>query len=188
MQPLLSCYRPTTHKHTHTHTYTHICQYLLEHSDSEKKYSDLIRFDFPKRIDFFDSIQFSTSLPYRLLSFTMLSNVNSTSCTALCEIQRRSMGLCHGVSSLIRRMQRPNQTADFFNDSPKTNRRIDSNRESEYSSIYLPRGQLHRNVFTPVCWCVCLLTRWLKKSWINVYEVFWFTGFGRSNNRLEFWE
>jgi len=30
------------------------------------------------------------------------------------EIQRRSMGLCHGVWSLIRRMQQPNRMADFL--------------------------------------------------------------------------
>jgi len=98
-----------------------------------KKYSDSIF-----RNESIFSIRFSI---YRLLLFTMMSNVNSTlsswvtlttsqrrrnvskiSCTALCEIQRLSMGLCHGVLSLIRRMQRPNRMADFLTkliDSPK---------------------------------------------------------------------
>jgi len=47
---------------------------VLEHSDSAKNIP--IRFDFPKRIDFFDFIRFSTSLPcrriYRLLSLTVV--------------------------------------------------------------------------------------------------------------------
>jgi len=63
--------------------------FLLEHSDSEKN----IPIRFSKRIEFFDSVQFSTSLAYRLLSFTMLSNVNSTpsSWVTLTTSQRRRL-------------------------------------------------------------------------------------------------
>ena len=59
------------------------------------------------------------------------------SCTALCEIQRRSMGLCHGVWSLIRRMQWPNRMTDIFQQNDKMNRWIDSNRKWECSNSYL---------------------------------------------------
>ena len=48
--------------------------YTLEHSDSEKVFG----FDSIFRNESIFSIRFSTSLAYRLLSFTMLSNVNST--------------------------------------------------------------------------------------------------------------
>jgi len=50
-------------------------------------------------------------------SAVVLNNkISKISCTmlSLCEIQRWSMGLCHGIWSLIRRMQRPNRFADSF--------------------------------------------------------------------------
>ena len=66
-----------------------------------------------------------------------MSHSHNFTKTSLCEIQRRSMGLCHGVWLLIRRVQTPNRMADFLTkriDSSKTKRRIDLNHESECSS------------------------------------------------------
>jgi len=51
-------------------------------------------------------------------------NVSKISCTALCEIQRRTMG----IWSLIRRMQHPNRMTDFLT------KRIDSNRFAQNES------------------------------------------------------
>jgi len=46
-------------------------------------------------------------------SAVILNNVHYQVLYWLCKIQWRSMGLCHGLWSLIRRMQRPNRMADF---------------------------------------------------------------------------
>jgi len=47
------------------------CQWcMVEHSDSEKNIP--IRLDFLKQIDFFDSIRFSTSLPFRRIGYYRL--------------------------------------------------------------------------------------------------------------------
>ena len=118
-------------------------QSAVEHSDSEK----IFRFDFPKRIDFFDSVH--TSLEYRLLSFTMLSNVNSTpsSWVTLTTSQRR-------------RLSRANAAAEsngrFFN---KTNRRIDSNRNAlvcSRSGVWVPTASIVHDDFVSFATRYCL--------------------------------
>jgi len=87
---------------------------VVEHSDSEKNIR--IRFDFPQRIDFLDSIRFSTSLPYRRIGYYRL--------------------LCCQMSTLFWRLiiDQANAAAEsngrFLKIRPK---RIDSNRESECS-------------------------------------------------------
>jgi len=45
--------------------------------------------------------------------------------------------VCHGVWSLIRRMQRPNRMADFFNKTNRFAQNESANRESECSTVQL---------------------------------------------------
>ena len=118
----------------------------LEHSDSEKnipiqfslsnlffwfrkKYSDSIRFS--KTNLFFDSIRFSISLAYRLLSFAMLFDVNSTpsSWVTLTTSQRHRTMSWHMIIDQANAAAESN--GRIFN---KMNLWIDSNRKSECSN------------------------------------------------------
>ena len=98
-----------------------------------KKYSDSIFLN-----ESIFSIRFSTSLPYRRIGsyHLLLCCQMSTPLRHSHNFTKTSAGTT-GVSSLFRRMQRPNRMADFFNKTnrfaQKMNRRIDSNRESECS-------------------------------------------------------
>jgi len=93
----------------------------------------------------------------------------------LCCQNANSTPSCHGVWSLIRWMQRPNRMANFLTkqiDLPKTNRQIDSNRESECSTSYLVASLFLLAADTSERWrCTSLLSEYFLLSNLNIQ--FW---------------
>ena len=95
----------------------------------------------------------------------------------LCCQNANSTPSCHGVWSLIRWMQRPNRMANFLTkqiDSPKTNRQIDSNRESECSTSYLVASLFLLAADISERWrCTSLLSEYFYSAiWTYNFEFF----------------